>query len=335
MDCTTPKNPAIVFEGRNTFSIKKLQIPRLKPGEVLIETEACTICGSDLRMLKYGHRRAKYPIIAGHEVIGKIALSRNPRFKEGTYVLIHPRIVCGKCFYCLKKDFIHCMNTKSIGFDYPGGFSLYFKMPEKGIRDGNLIKLNRSAHIFTLSEPLACVIRVWEKITPSNRTLVVGDGPIGFLHAYLTANHNREVYIKVKTRYRERFLKKWGFTILKKPPSSEKEKFSEVILSASTKSAVKFALSSVRKGGRLISFSGIEGTGKALSIVNEIHYKELNVYGFHASTPEDMKKAIKFLKTHTELERLITHTFHYSEFPEALTTVESRTGMKVLIYFKK
>ena len=45
----------------------------MKPDEVELDVEYCGICHSDLSMLKNEWGLTRYPLVPGHEIIGKVA----------------------------------------------------------------------------------------------------------------------------------------------------------------------------------------------------------------------------------------------------------------------
>ena len=51
-------------------------IPAPSAGEMLIEVAACGVCRTDLHVLD-GEVAATYPIIPGHEVVGRVAVLGN------------------------------------------------------------------------------------------------------------------------------------------------------------------------------------------------------------------------------------------------------------------
>ncbi|MCL5017386.1 MAG: alcohol dehydrogenase catalytic domain-containing protein, partial [Patescibacteria group bacterium] len=46
---------------------------KLKPDEVEIEVQYCGLCHSDLSVLNNDWGISGYPLVAGHEIIGKVA----------------------------------------------------------------------------------------------------------------------------------------------------------------------------------------------------------------------------------------------------------------------
>ncbi len=287
-------------------------------------------------MLKFGHRRVKYPIIPGHEIVGEVVLSKTSLFSEGETVVVHPMIPCGKCFYCKRNDFIHCVDTKSIGFDYPGGFAEFVRIPSSAVKMGNVFKIKKDV-FYTISEPLACVMRIYkDKIySVGKKIAITGDGPIAFFHSFFLRSIGIEPVIFGKNRWRIDFFKKKGFKIYERDGIElEEEKFDLSILCASRPSAIEKGIEVLKKGGLFVAFSGVEGGSERLKrCFNQIHYRELKVVGYHASVSEDMKASIDFINANSPIKDVITHQISFEEFPYALKILNSKKAMKILITF--
>ena len=72
----------------------------LAPGEVLVEIDLATICGSDLHTLS-GLRTEPTPLILGHEAVGRIVASQRPGFSAlGDRVSWSIADSCGTCLAC-------------------------------------------------------------------------------------------------------------------------------------------------------------------------------------------------------------------------------------------
>ena len=64
---------AIVFEKIQQLSVEEKPIPALTDGDVLIQTELCGICASDLAALRGDVSDYAPPVVMGHELAGVIA----------------------------------------------------------------------------------------------------------------------------------------------------------------------------------------------------------------------------------------------------------------------
>ena len=93
--------------GNSTVVLKEFDVPEPGYGEVLIQTKATTICGSDIRCI-YREHTGKGPegyipgMIAGHEPCGVIVEEGEglKRFKKGDRVIVYHISGCGVCYNC-------------------------------------------------------------------------------------------------------------------------------------------------------------------------------------------------------------------------------------------
>jgi alcohol/geraniol dehydrogenase (NADP+) len=98
----------------------------LKPDEVDIAVEYCGICHSDLHMLKNEWGLTQYPIVPGHEVIGKICDlgSMVTHLKIGQYVGVGWRSrSCLICDQCLSGHQNRCLHGEAVIVGRHGGFA--------------------------------------------------------------------------------------------------------------------------------------------------------------------------------------------------------------------
>lgn len=42
-------------------------------GEIVVRVRACSMCGTDLKIVDHGHRRLTAPRVLGHEIAGEVA----------------------------------------------------------------------------------------------------------------------------------------------------------------------------------------------------------------------------------------------------------------------
>ncbi len=98
---------AIVEQFGKPLVLRELDIPSPNPGQILVKTEACGVCHTDLHAA-HGDWPVKpaLPFIPGHEAIGLVAAvgSGVTIVKEGDRVGV-PWLysACGHCEYCLHR----------------------------------------------------------------------------------------------------------------------------------------------------------------------------------------------------------------------------------------
>ncbi len=110
------------------FELVKQEIPEPGDNEVLIKVEACGICHGDA-IAKEGHFPGiKYPIIPGHEVVGKIekvgSLITNWKAGQRVGVGWHGGH-CLQCNACRRGDFMACEKSLTTGLHIDGGYAEY------------------------------------------------------------------------------------------------------------------------------------------------------------------------------------------------------------------
>ena len=82
---------AAVLYGPQDLRVEEVPEPN---GEVIVEVEAATTCGTDVKMWRYGHRvLPPYPCPFGHETAGV-------RADTGERVLVSDSVACGSCQPC-------------------------------------------------------------------------------------------------------------------------------------------------------------------------------------------------------------------------------------------
>lgn len=102
------------------------EVGDLSPDEVEIDVLYCGICHSDLSMIDDEWGMTQYPLVAGHEVIGKISAtgSNVGNLDEGTTVgLGWHSGYCGHCPSCKTGDQNLCSSAEGTIVAHHGGFA--------------------------------------------------------------------------------------------------------------------------------------------------------------------------------------------------------------------
>ena len=154
------------------------------PGEVLVRTLACGICGSDLHALRFADqfvetsRRAGNPfvmdlardVVMGHEFCAEI-VEHGPETR---------RTVPAGTRVCSRPVLLRSTGPQTIGYsnDHPGGYGEYMRLTEALLLPvPNGLPTEHAA----LTEPMAVGIHAVAKarLQPDDAPLVIGCGPVG------------------------------------------------------------------------------------------------------------------------------------------------------------
>ena len=93
--------------------------------EVVVETVATGVCGSDIHLFLGDHPYANYPLVQGHEVVGRIVAlgARVDPALEGALVVVEPTLECGACPECLRGAYNRCEQLEVIGVQRAGSLA--------------------------------------------------------------------------------------------------------------------------------------------------------------------------------------------------------------------
>ncbi|MGA9602554.1 MAG: zinc-dependent alcohol dehydrogenase family protein [Methyloceanibacter sp.] len=184
---------ALVYLGPGRKQIEDRPKPELKaPDDAIVKITKTTICGTDLHILKGDVPSCAPGRILGHEGVGVIDQTGPAvtAFRPGDHVLISCITSCGKCDYCRRGMYSHCLTGGWIlGNEIDGTQAEYVRIPHA---DTSLYKIPEGADeeaLVMLSDILPTGFECGVlngKVAPGSTVAIVGAGPIG-LAALLTA----------------------------------------------------------------------------------------------------------------------------------------------------
>jgi alcohol dehydrogenase, propanol-preferring len=126
---TKKMHAAVVEQFGKPLVFKDFDVPTPGPGQILVKTEACGVCHTDLHAAKGDWPlKPTLPFIPGHEGIGLVAAigASVTIVKEGDRVGV-PWLysACGHCEYCLSAWETVCGKAEFGGYTKNGGFAEY------------------------------------------------------------------------------------------------------------------------------------------------------------------------------------------------------------------
>jgi len=301
---------AFVYNGGKDFTITELPIPKAGTGEAIARVLCASICGTDLRTYRFGSEKLKTPITIGHEACYMIVENGKGVNLSGRYTAA-PAIGCGQCKSCKKGRTNMCDSLKTIGFQYPGTFAEYIRIPAEAVERGHLI--NVPDHVTdqeaSVVEPVACAINAQSflKIETGDSVLIYGAGYLGCIHAELSLMQgaSKVMIAEVSEKRRE---KAKGFVPEASVMDSSDKAFMEMLRSITSESGVDVVITAcpagvthrqglelLNKNGRMSLFGGLPGESNYHLDSNLIHYKEAGIFGAHASTVNQNRQALELV----------------------------------------
>jgi L-iditol 2-dehydrogenase len=157
----------------------------LADDEVLLQTSAIGICGSEIHQYHNTHSwPVRVPVILGHEFAGVVSRlgAGVGGFREGDRVVSETAArICGHCAYCRTGEYNLCPEREGFGYNLDGGMAEFVAVPARCLhRLPDSIPVEKAA----LVEPCSVAYNatcVKAQIRAGDSVLILGPGPIGLL----------------------------------------------------------------------------------------------------------------------------------------------------------
>ncbi|HVP63416.1 MAG TPA: zinc-dependent dehydrogenase [candidate division Zixibacteria bacterium] len=329
---------AAVYHGINDVRMETVAVPQIGPGELLVRIHTCGICGTDLKKVATGSHSA--PRIFGHEMAGVVVRAGRgvTNFAEGDRVMVFHHIPCRNCFYCRRKVFAQCETYKRVGttagYGEPsgGGFAEYIRVMDWIVNDGGVIRIpddvsfEQASHI----EPVNTVWKAVDILAPAadETVLVIGQGPIGLLLAYLAKRRGANVLTSDLFDQRLTMSAGYGLTnginasttnvVPRVRELTEERGADDVVLAVGGDSLIRTAIDAARPGGRVMLFAQTT-RGEAKFDPASVCVDEKILLGSYSASVELNDEVARFVfSREMDLEKLYSHRFPLEQALEAL-----------------
>jgi L-iditol 2-dehydrogenase len=340
------------FYAPGDVRIEDADEPVAGPGELKLRIHACSTCGTDVKIFRFGHHHIVPPRVIGHEIAGEVVQIGDGATGEwavGDRVQVIAAIPCGHCPDCLRGWQTICPNQESMGYHYDGGFAEYMIVPAKVLAVDGVNRIPEGVDYVSASitEPMACVLNGQEfaGVGDGDTVVVVGAGPIGCLHVRMArARGAKQVYLVELNPTRLELA-----AAVVQPDVAictgntdaidEVRKLTDgrgvdvVITAAASGQAQQDALQMAARRGRISFFGGLPKDNPVISLdSNLVHYRELTIFGANGSSPDHNRRALDLIATGAvRVDDLVTHRMPLADVLAAIQTVAQGDAIKVTI----
>lgn len=356
---------AVVQEFGAPVLITEVPVPQeLEPGALLVRTEACSVCGTDLHLWQ-GELSLKVdlPVILGHEMVGRVVAagpgaerdSMNEPLQVGDRV-VWTHTACGRCKFCVQGQPTLCVNRRGYMFEtcaeppyLLGGFSEYvYVLPEAGrVRVPDAVSSDLASVASCALRSVMKAFRGVGRLSPSDNVLIQGSGPLGLLAtAVATAAGVRSVSVIGGPASRLELCSDLGATNVVDVTATTQaeraglvEQWTEGLgpdicfeLSGNPHAFVE-GLELTTRGGRYMVVGQL-GKGTVEVQPAMITAKNLSVLGSFSGGVLDYWDALRFFERfagHFPFEKLITGTYELDTINDALSAMKAEREIKPLI----
>ncbi len=308
------------FEKPNVLNVITKSLRALNEGEVLVQVQACGICGTDVHIVE-GTSRSTPPVVLGHEYVGIVTDVGNgvADIVVGQHVGVDPNISCGACFFC-RRGLVHlCDKLCALGVDIDGGMAEYSIVPVKQIYS---LPQAMAHELSAFIEPVSCAIHGIDlaRIKTGDTVVILGGGTIGLIMVQLARNAGAARIIVVEPLdYKRKLAAGLGADVVLNPIEADVQSVvmdltkvgADVVIECVGKPlTAQAALDLARRGGT-VEFFGVCPIGETISIEpNKIYFKELTIVGSYVN-PHTFDRSIAMLQS----GRVRVDAFQLDKFP--------------------
>jgi L-iditol 2-dehydrogenase len=337
---------AALLYGQEDLRLEQVPDPTPEAGEVVIQVEAATTCGTDLKVWRRGGHAKMLtpPTLFGHEGAGRIVAvgAGVTNWRVGDRVVANNSAPCMKCFFCQRQEYSLCPHLTWNN----GTFAEYLKIPAP-IVEHNLLPVPRHLPLVlaAMTEPLACVLHGISRsgVKPHDKVVVLGDGAIGLMFVAVLAKYT-EVILWGGNNQRLEIAKKLGaaktfnYHQVTDIANTVRELTAgwgaDVVIEATGVPSVwETAIACGRPGATINLFGGCPRDTTISVNTEQLHYSELTLKGVFHNTPEYVKAALLLIASGTiPFDLLISEHRSLQDLEQVFMDMKARKVIKVAMY---
>jgi L-iditol 2-dehydrogenase len=346
---------AVVYRGINDMRVETVPVPRIGRGELLIRIATCGICGTDLKKIHTGSHSA--PRIFGHEMAGTVAEVGEgvTNFTVGDRVMTFHHVPCGECYYCRKQTPAQCPLYKktgaTAGFEPSGGgFAEYVRVMDFLAANRGVVRIpdNVPFEQAAFVEPVNTVLKGVKmlNLAADDTVLVIGQGPIGLMHAALARRTGARVLTSDLFAERHAIAARFGLTnsihagrenvVERVLAETEGRGADAVILAVGGNGLIRTAMDAARPGGKVMLFAQTQH-GEATIDPAAVCVDEKTLLGSYSSSFPILDEVTGLVfsgyRSGFDLTQLISHRFPLEQAVEAIELASNPQpgSMKIMI----
>ncbi|MFG2221587.1 zinc-dependent alcohol dehydrogenase family protein [Streptomyces sp. NPDC048644] len=315
-------------------AVTELPDPRPGPQEVVVRVTSCGLCGTDMHLLGGELPAARYPLVPGHELTGRVVAVGEAAAGPpvGTRVAVDPNMPCGACHYCRIGRGNLCEDYSAVGVTRDGGFAELVAVPASCCYP---LPDDLPEAAAGLVEPLSCAVHGLNRLPrrPGEHYLIYGAGTMGLMMAALVRTAGAaSVSVVDLNEDRLAFAESFGVdaAVTDAAALGRTPGFEVVVDATGVIAAIEDGLGRVRRGGTFLQF-GVADPARAASFSPyRVYHHEIDIIGSMA-VHNSFQPAIDVLTAGLDLTPLVSDVHGLDDFDEAVNRFRAGTGRKIHI----
>jgi threonine 3-dehydrogenase len=341
------------------IDVISMDVPQVKPDEVLIQVAAAAICGGDIKIYRWDPVGMKswarlktftFPRVLGHELSGTI-VGVGPNvvgLASGDRVTAESHVPCGQCEFCRTGRPNLCAADRVVGMALNGGFAEFVALPASVVVK---VPATLSFEEATLMEPMGVALHAVEAsgLTVGDRVVVLGGGPVGLYAALLArAGGASSVVVSDVSPYRVGLAERLSFNVVLNSGDDvaaatailhwmDGKRAHVVFDAAGAASTVSQALQIVATSGRVVLIGTFRGQSTADTSAHIVH-REVTLTGISGRRIfGTWERGFDIVSSGlVDPAAVVTHRFPFSEAAAAFQlAAKGETGKVLLLPPKK
>jgi 2-desacetyl-2-hydroxyethyl bacteriochlorophyllide A dehydrogenase len=324
-----------VVERPGKVAIQRVDDPAPGPREVLVQVEACGICGTDIHILEGELPSVRYPIIPGHELCGEVVAAGGEveHLQVGDFVAVDPNLPDRECHFCQAGRENLCQNYEAIGVTRAGACA---ELVAALAANAFVLPTDLPRAWGTLVEPLACAVHGFDRLGAklADHYLIYGAGTMGLLMAQLARRAGAAtVEVVDVNEHRLPVAERLGAdrTATSARELDRPQGWEVVIDASGAVRAIEDGLRRVARGGTFLMFGVTAAEATAAFSPFRIYNEEINVIGSMAVLHSFERARDLLVAGAIDAAAMVTHRMALDSYEEAIATFRRGDGLKTQV----
>ena len=324
-------------------AIREVPVPEPGPGEVLIQVQAASVCGTDVHIERWdawAQANVQPPLVFGHEMAG-IVVARGEgatRVPMGSLVAAETHLVDWTCYQCRTGRANVCQHLRILGVQAPGVFAEYAVIPETNA----WVSEGLAPEVAALQEPMGNAVHaLFVEEIAGQSVAILGCGPIGLMavaiarmagarHVFATDLNPERLAVAGRMGAHEA-IDAHEDVVARLRAATDGDGVDVVLEMSGAEAALHTGLRALTNGGR-ISLLGTHAKPATIDVSAEMIFNGIRVYGITGRRMwETWYRTTALLEEGLDLSPIITHRLPLEQYAEAFELVAAGHAGKVVL----
>jgi len=198
-------NALVAQQATQPLAAGQVELRELQPDDVKIAIIYCGVCHSDLHMARNEWGVSRYPLVPGHEIVGRVEATgaKVTTFKTGDIVGVGVMVdSCGHCYFCQQQEEQYCeagFTPTYNGTDKYTGGTTFGGYAQHVITDQHfVVSVPQNLDLKAVAPLLCAGVTAWSplrhyNVKPGDKVGVIGLGGLGHMAVKLASALGAEV----------------------------------------------------------------------------------------------------------------------------------------------